>query len=92
MSRLGSSGSLVNRYYGDGVLCPEDWKKEMVRTLHKEHSLSDVFVAYVVDRYNRTQADLVDQLLTPVKSGWHEHFSYGPVSEKKAPPTLWSHM
>jgi CRP-like cAMP-binding protein len=37
-------------------------KKEMVRTLHNEHSLSDVFVAYVVDRYNRTQADLVDQL------------------------------
>jgi hypothetical protein len=34
----------------------------MVRTLHKEHSLSDVFVAYVLDRYNRTQADLVDQL------------------------------
>ena len=37
-------------------------KKEMVRTLHNEHSLSDVFVAYVVDRYNRTQTDLVDQL------------------------------
>ena len=34
----------------------------MVRTLHNEHSLSDVFVAYVVERYNRTQADLVDQL------------------------------
>jgi CRP-like cAMP-binding protein len=37
-------------------------RKEMVRTLHNEHSLSDVFVAYVVERYNRTQADLVDQL------------------------------
>jgi CRP-like cAMP-binding protein len=34
----------------------------MVRTLHNEHSLSDVFVAYVVERHNRTQADLVDQL------------------------------
>lgn len=37
-------------------------KKEMVRALHDEHSLSDVFVAYVVERHNRTQADLVDQL------------------------------
>jgi CRP/FNR family transcriptional regulator, cyclic AMP receptor protein len=37
-------------------------KKEMMRTLHKEHEFSDMFVAYVVQRYNRTQADLVDQL------------------------------
>lgn len=34
----------------------------MVRALHEEHSLSDVFVAYVVERHNRTQMDLVDQL------------------------------
>jgi len=37
-------------------------KKEMLRTLHQEHALSDMFVAYVVERHNRTQADLVDQL------------------------------
>jgi len=37
-------------------------KKEMLRALHDEHALSDVFVAYVVERHNRTQADLVDQL------------------------------
>jgi CRP/FNR family cyclic AMP-dependent transcriptional regulator len=37
-------------------------KKEMVHTLHNEHALSDVFVAYVVESHNRTQADLVDQL------------------------------
>ena len=37
-------------------------KKRMVRTLHEEHELSDLFVAYVVERHNRTQADLVDQL------------------------------
>ena len=34
----------------------------MLRTLHKEHGFSDMFVAYVVDRHNHTQADLVDQL------------------------------
>ncbi|SPE43931.1 Transcriptional regulator, Crp/Fnr family (fragment) [Candidatus Sulfotelmatobacter sp. SbA7] len=37
-------------------------KKRMLRSLHEEHELSDMFVAYVVERHNRTQADLVDQL------------------------------
>ena len=37
-------------------------KSEMLRTLHKEQGFSDVFVAYLVERHNRTQADLVDQL------------------------------
>src|SRR5260370_13355047 len=36
-------------------------KKRMLRTLHEEHDLSDMFVAYVVERHNRTQADLVNQ-------------------------------
>jgi hypothetical protein len=34
----------------------------MLRTLHAEHEFSDLFVAYAVERHNRTQADLVDQL------------------------------
>ena len=37
-------------------------RKEMLRTLHGENVFSDMFVAYVVKRYNRTEADLVDQL------------------------------
>ncbi len=37
-------------------------RKRMLRTLHDEHKFSDLFVAYVVGRYNQTQADLVDQL------------------------------
>jgi len=37
-------------------------KKEMLRTLHQEHQFSDLFVAYMVQRHNHTQADLVDQL------------------------------
>ena len=36
--------------------------KWMLRTLHEQHEFSDMFVAYVVERHNRTQADLVDQL------------------------------
>jgi CRP/FNR family transcriptional regulator, cyclic AMP receptor protein len=37
-------------------------KQEMLRTLHAEHQFSDLFVAYMVQRHNHTQADLVDQL------------------------------
>jgi len=37
-------------------------RKEMLRTLHAEHEFSDLFIAYLVGRHNRTQSDLVDQL------------------------------
>jgi CRP/FNR family transcriptional regulator, cyclic AMP receptor protein len=37
-------------------------RKRMLLALHQEHELSDMFVAYLVARHNRTQADLVDQL------------------------------
>jgi CRP-like cAMP-binding protein len=37
-------------------------KKEMLRALHEQHQFSDLFVAYLVERHNHTQADLVDQL------------------------------
>jgi CRP/FNR family cyclic AMP-dependent transcriptional regulator len=37
-------------------------REEMVRVLHEEHRFSDLFVAHMVERYNDTQADLVDQL------------------------------
>ena len=37
-------------------------RKEMLRVLHEEHLFSDMFVAYMVERHNRTQSDLVDQL------------------------------
>jgi CRP/FNR family cyclic AMP-dependent transcriptional regulator len=37
-------------------------KSRMLRTLHEENEFSDMFVGYVVESHNRTQADLVDQL------------------------------
>jgi CRP/FNR family transcriptional regulator, cyclic AMP receptor protein len=37
-------------------------KKRMLHTLHEKPEFSDIFVAYMVERHNRTQADLVDQL------------------------------
>lgn len=37
-------------------------KEAMLMVLHREHAFSDLFVAYLIGRYNQTQADLVDQL------------------------------
>jgi CRP-like cAMP-binding protein len=37
-------------------------RAEMIRVMHEEHAFSDMFLAYLLDRSMRTQADLVDQL------------------------------
>ena len=37
-------------------------KKSMVEVLHREHAFSDMFVAYLLARNVRYEADLVDQL------------------------------
>ena len=37
-------------------------KAEMTRVLQQEHAMSELFVAYLLARTNRIQADLVDQL------------------------------
>jgi len=35
---------------------------EMIRVMHEEHAFSDLFLAFLLGRSMRTQADLVDQL------------------------------
>jgi CRP-like cAMP-binding protein len=37
-------------------------REEMLRVMHQEHSLSDIFLKFLLTRSMRTQADLVDQL------------------------------
>jgi CRP/FNR family transcriptional regulator, cyclic AMP receptor protein len=37
-------------------------RDEMIRVMHEEHSLSDLFLSFLLARSMRTQADLVDQL------------------------------
>jgi CRP-like cAMP-binding protein len=37
-------------------------RHEMIRVMHQEHSFSDLFVAFLLARSMRTQADLVDRL------------------------------
>jgi CRP-like cAMP-binding protein len=37
-------------------------RKEMIRVIHEEHTFSDLFLRFLLERSMRTQADLVDQL------------------------------
>jgi CRP-like cAMP-binding protein len=37
-------------------------REEMIRVMHQEHSLSDMYLKFLLSRSMRTQADLVDQL------------------------------
>jgi CRP-like cAMP-binding protein len=37
-------------------------RDEMIRVMHEEHALSDLFLSFLLGRSMRTQADLVDQL------------------------------
>ena len=37
-------------------------REEMIRVMHQEHELSDMFMKFLLERSMRTQADLVDQL------------------------------
>lgn len=54
--RMGSAGALT-----DCTLLRIE-KKAMMDALHREHSLSDMFVAYLLSRNIRYEEDLVDQL------------------------------
>jgi CRP-like cAMP-binding protein len=38
-------------------------RDEMVRMMHEEHSLSELFMKFLLERSMRIQADLVDQLV-----------------------------
>ena len=54
--RMGSATALTDA----AVLRIE--KSAMMRVLHREHTLSDMFVAYLLARHIRYEEDLVDQL------------------------------
>jgi CRP-like cAMP-binding protein len=56
MLRMGSATAMTDCE----LLCID--KKEMMLALHREHALSDMFVAYLLARNIRYEADLVDQL------------------------------
>jgi CRP/FNR family cyclic AMP-dependent transcriptional regulator len=55
-SRMGSAAALM-----DCCVLRID-KKAMMKALHREHEFSDMFVAYLLGRNIRYEADLVDQL------------------------------
>jgi len=42
-------------------------KSEMIRLLHKEHKLSDLFISYLLSRNIRVEEDLIDQLFNSIE-------------------------
>jgi CRP/FNR family transcriptional regulator, cyclic AMP receptor protein len=54
--RMGSAAAMTDCK----LMCIE--KGAMLRALHREHAMSDLFVAYLLRRNIRYEADLVDQL------------------------------
>jgi CRP/FNR family transcriptional regulator, cyclic AMP receptor protein len=42
-------------------------KDEMLRTLHREHALSDRFIAHLLARNIRAEEDLIDQLFNSIE-------------------------
>jgi CRP-like cAMP-binding protein len=54
-------------------------KQAMMLALHREHKLSDLFVAYLLTRNIRYQEDLVDQLFNSRKTISENSSSAGPL-------------
>ncbi len=65
-------------------------KKAMLNALHREHTLSELFVAYLLARNIRYEEDLVDNSSTLVKSDWPAFCSCSLISARKALPKPWS--
>ena len=62
-------------------------RDEMIRVMHEEHTFSDLFLKFLLARSMRTQADLVDQPSTPVRSVSPESFSSWPSSANRVNPS-----
>ena len=64
-------------------------KAEMLRVLHQEHALSDVFVSFLLARNARIQADLVDQFFNSSEKRLRGFCYCSPSSASKANPRRW---
>jgi len=58
-------------------------KKAMMLALHREHTFSDLFVAYLLVRNIRHEEDLVDRFSIPAKSDWLGFCSCLPILVRK---------
>jgi CRP/FNR family cyclic AMP-dependent transcriptional regulator len=58
-------------------------KKAMMEALHREHALSDMFVAYLLSRNIRYEEDLVDQLFNSSEKRLARTFPCLPTSGRK---------
>jgi len=61
----------------------------MVRVLHQEHALSDVFVSFLLTRNARSRRTWWISFSILVKSGWRGFCCCSPSSARKASPRRW---
>jgi CRP-like cAMP-binding protein len=64
-------------------------KSAMMRVLHREHTLSDMFVAYLLARNIRYEEIWLTNFSIRVKRGWPESFCCLPTLVRKARLRLW---
>jgi CRP/FNR family transcriptional regulator, cyclic AMP receptor protein len=70
-------------------------KKAMIDALHREHKLSDMFVAYLLARNIRHEEDLVDQVFNSTEKRLARillllaHFGKEGAHETAVPSSLW---
>lgn len=73
-------------------------KSEMLRVLHQQHALSDRFIAYLLTRNIRVEADLVDQLFNKSEKrlarallllARHGRTNTPAVSSRRSPRRSW---
>jgi len=62
-------------------------KKEMMRVLHEEHALSDVFISHMLARNIPSRKISSISCSTPARNAWLELFSCWPVTARKTSPT-----
>jgi len=62
-------------------------KSEVIRVVHDEPAFSEMFIAHLLARTVRVEADLVDQLSIPARSDWRGLFSCWLILARKADPS-----
>jgi CRP-like cAMP-binding protein len=63
-------------------------KKSIMEVIRRERAFSQIFVAYLLTRNIRYEADLVDQLFNSSEKDWLAFFSYWLISARTESPKL----
>jgi CRP/FNR family transcriptional regulator, cyclic AMP receptor protein len=59
-------------------------KPAIIRVIHEEPAFAELFIAHLLARNLRSEADLVDQLFIRARNAWHGCFCCWRISARKA--------